>query len=261
MQITDFYEYDRKAGRKISMITAYDYITGQLAQRAPVDCVLVGDSLSMTVYGHDSTIHADMGMMERHTAMVARAVRGKLLVGDMPFLSYHKEPAEAVENAGRLARAGAQAVKLEGAAHEEAVRRIIASGVPVMGHLGLTPQSVNLLGGFRVQGRRARAAAAILACARKLERLGCFALVLECVPRALGKAVTAALKIPVIGIGAGPDTDGQVLVIADMLGFCENAPRFLKRYMDGAGEADKALRRFDREVKSGAFPAEEHCYK
>ncbi|MDE2314550.1 MAG: 3-methyl-2-oxobutanoate hydroxymethyltransferase [Elusimicrobia bacterium] len=261
MKISDFYAY-RKGARKISMVTAYDYVAARLAQESAVDCVLVGDSLAMVVHGYPSTTAATLEMMVPHVAAVRRGVKDKLLVADMPFLSFRKGKAAAAEAAGRLIQAGAEAVKLEGArGHEDAVAHLVQSGVPVMGHLGLTPQSVNAFGGYKVQGRGAKAAREMLQDAKALEAAGCFALVLECVPAALAAKITRALKIPVIGIGAGPKTDGQVLVIYDLLGFYKDlSPRFNKKYLEGYALSVKALNRFDAEIKGGQFPAKEHSY-
>ncbi len=257
MLITDFYRY-KKNGAKISMVTAYDYTMAKLAAASSVDCVLVGDSLAMVMYGKPSTIWASNRVMALHTGAVAAAVKNKLIIADMPFLSFRKGPDKAMGCVDMLVKAGAQAVKLEGVAgHENVIKRIINSDVPVMGHIGLTPQSVHRFGGYRVQGRDKRSAERILEQAKKLESLGCFAVVLECVPDALAKKITAALKIPTIGIGAGPHTDGQVLVLQDMLGlYGDIAPSFVKRYMDGRRLVVAALNSFDKEVKSAEFPAE-----
>jgi 3-methyl-2-oxobutanoate hydroxymethyltransferase len=256
MKITDFYDY-RKPGPKISMVTAYDYTMASIAAEAAVDCVLVGDSAAMVMHGHPSTIAATTDMMALHTAAVARAVKNKLVVADMPFLSVRKGLAAAMESVEALARAGAQAVKIEGLdGHAEIVSHIIGSDIPVMGHLGLTPQSINRLGGYRTQGRDQASAEKLASDALRLQKLGCFALVLECVPAALAARVTAQLRIPVIGIGAGPHTDGQVLVLQDMLGLYGEPPSFVKKYLDGRKLAAEALDAFDSEVKAGAFPAE-----
>jgi 3-methyl-2-oxobutanoate hydroxymethyltransferase len=254
MKITDFYSY-KKPGRKISMITAYDYTLAALAGESAVDCLLVGDSLSMVMHGHPSTIAATTDLMALHTAAVARAVKGKLIVGDMPFLSVRKGLGPAMEAVEKLARAGAQAVKIEGLeGHEEIISHIIKSDMPVMGHLGLTPQSINKLGGYRTQGKDQASSERLIAQAQELERLGCFALVLECVPEKLAAKITGLLKIPVIGIGAGPFTDGQVLVMQDMLGLYGEPPSFVKKYLDGRRLVVDALNDFDGEVKNSVFP-------
>lgn len=254
MKITDFYSY-KKPGRKISMITAYDSTLAALAAESEVDCVLVGDSLAMVMHGHGSTIAATVDLMALHTAAVARAVKGKLVVADMPFLSVRKGLEPAMEAVEKLARAGAQAVKIEGLeGHEEIISHIIKSDMPVMGHLGLTPQSINKFGGYKVQGRDQASAERLAAQARELERLGCFALVLECVPERLAERITGLLKIPVIGIGAGPSTDGQVLVMQDMLGLYGEPPSFVKKYLDGRRLVVDALNDFNGEVKNSVFP-------
>ena len=254
MKITDFYSYT-KPGRKISMLTAYDYTLAALAAESAVDCVLVGDSLAMVMHGHPSTLAATADLMALHTAAVARAVKDKLLVGDMPFLSARKGLGPAMEAVEKLARAGAQAVKIEGLdGHGDIISHIIKSDIPVMGHLGLTPQSVNKFGGYRTQGRDQASAEKLAEQALELERLGCFALVLECVPASLAERITGLLKIPVIGIGAGPYTDGQVLVMQDMLGLYCEPPSFVKKYLDGRRLVVEALNNFDSEVKSSVFP-------
>jgi 3-methyl-2-oxobutanoate hydroxymethyltransferase len=254
MKITDFYNYS-KPGRKISMITAYDYTMAALAAQSRVDCVLVGDSLSMVMHGHASTLAATVEMMALHTAAVARAVKDRLVVGDMPFLSMRKGLGPAMEAVEKLARAGAQAVKAEGLeGHGKIISHIIKSDIPVMGHIGLTPQSVNKFGGYRTQGRDQASAERLVGQARELEELGCFALVLECVPEKLAGRITSLLKIPVIGIGAGPFTDGQVLVMQDMLGLYGEPPSFVKKYLDGRRLVVEALDNFDGEVKNSVFP-------
>lgn len=254
MKITDFYNY-RKPGPKISMVTAYDYTMASVAAASGVDCVLVGDSAAMVMHGHPSTLAATPEMMALHTAAVARAVTDRLVVTDMPFLSVRKGLAPAMETVEKLARAGAQAVKVEGLdGHGDIISHIAGSGVPVMGHLGLTPQSVNALGGYRTQGRVPEEARRLAAQAEELQALGCFALVLECVPAGLAAEITVSLRIPVIGIGAGPRTDGQVLVMQDLLGLYGEPPSFVRKYLDGRRLAAGALDAFDAEVKSGAFP-------
>lgn len=254
MKITDFYSY-KKLGRKISMITAYDSTLAALAAESEVDCVLVGDSLAMVMHGHGSTIAATVDLMALHTAAVSRAVKGKLVVADMPFLSVRKGLEPAMAAVEKLARAGAQAVKIEGLeGHEEIISHIIKSDMPVMGHLGLTPQSINKFGGYKAQGRDQASAERLVSQAQELERLGCFALVLECVPERLAERITNLLKIPVIGIGAGPSTDGQVLVMQDMLGLYGEPPSFVKKYLDGRRLVVEALNNFNGEVKNSVFP-------
>lgn len=258
MKITDFYNY-KKPGRRISMITAYDSTMAALASESAVDCVLVGDSLAMVMHGQDSTIAATVEMMALHTAAVARSVKGKLVVADMPFLSVRKGLLPAMEAVEKLARAGAQAVKIEGLeGHEEIISHIVKSDMPVMGHLGLTPQSINKFGGYKAQGKDQASAERLVAQAQELERLGCFALVLECVPERLAGRITNLLKIPVIGIGAGPATDGQVLVMQDMLGLYGDPPSFVKKYLDGRRLVVDALNNFNSEVKNSVFPETKH---
>lgn len=250
-------------GRKISMVTCYDYAGARLIGSTDVDCVLIGDSLAMVVHGFPSTLNATVEMMELHTAAVARGLTKKLIVADMPFLSYRKDLATAVEAAGRLMRAGAHAIKLEGArGNLEIVRHLVDSGIPVMGHLGLTPQSVNQLGGYRVQGKTHEEHESILNDALALEEAGCFSVVLECVPTGLGAEVSTRLKIPTIGIGAGLDCDGQVLVFHDLLGL-NDAPmaKFVRQYGRGFEDLKPALQAFHKDVQERRFPAEKETYK
>lgn len=260
--ITPVVLQQRKAsGEKIAMVTAYDYPTAVLVNDSPIDVVLVGDSLGMVVMGQKNTLGVTMDIMVHHTAMVSRGLPDKLLVADLPFLSYQVCPVEAVRNAGRLiVEGGAQAVKLEGSAEKfgEAIRLMVQAGIPVMGHLGLTPQSVLAFGGFKVQGRDAEAQDRILAEAKGLEAAGCFGVVLECMPPELAKKITAALGIPTIGIGAGPDCDGQVLVQHDLFGW--GKARFAKTYVDLRTPMAEAFASFANEVKSGAYPTAEQSY-
>jgi 3-methyl-2-oxobutanoate hydroxymethyltransferase len=251
------------AGTKIVMVTAYDHPSARLASEAGVDLILVGDSAGNNVLGYESTVPVSMEEAVMLTGAVARAKPRALIVGDMPFGSFQASDADAVANAVRLVKAGADAVKLEGAGPMVSrARAIVGAGIPVMGHLGLTPQSATKLGGMKAQGRTAAAAARLLADARELESAGCFSLVLESVPARIGTHVTEALAIPTIGIGAGGGCDGQVLVWHDLLGINEGvAPRFVKRYADIAGEIRRGLEAFAAEVRSGAYPADEHVYK
>jgi 3-methyl-2-oxobutanoate hydroxymethyltransferase len=253
-----------KGVRKLSVVTAYDYPSGYYADRSGVDMVLVGDSVAMAVLGLEDTLSVTMEQMLHHTLATSRGVASALLIGDMPFLSYQASVEEAVRNAGRFLKEGrAQAVKLEGGRrfvpHVEAMH---AAGIPVMGHLGLTPQSVHRFGGYKVQGRSERQAQELVADARALEGAGCFALVLECVPASLARTITASVGIPTIGIGAGPDCDGQVLVYHDLLGMNDRfQPRFVKRYAEIGELMVNALTRYREEVERGEFPAKEHCYE
>jgi len=253
----------KRSGRKIVMVTAYDAPSGRLADAAGVDVVLVGDSAAMTVLGHDSTVPATMDEMVMLTRAVTRGAHRPLVVADMPFGSFQVSDETALENAIRFVKeAGADAVKLEGAGPTlSRVRAIVGAGVPVMGHVGLTPQSATALGGFKAQGRTAERALQLLADARALEAEGCFSVVLEAVPAPVAARITEQLPIPTIGIGAGADCDGQVLVWHDLLGLYEgHSPRFVKRYADLAGEIQRALEAYAAEVRSGAFPEEQHTY-
>ena len=253
----------KAAGTKIVMVTAYDHPSARLASEAGIDLILVGDSAGNNVLGYESTVPVTMEEAVMLTAAVARARPRSLIVGDMPFGSFQASDAEAVSNAARLVKAGADAVKLEGAGPMlPRARAIVGAGIPVMGHLGLTPQSATMLGGMKAQGRSAAAATRLLADARDLEAAGCFSLVLEAVPARIAAHVTRALAIPTIGIGAGAGCDGQVLVWHDLLGVNEGpAPRFVKRYADLAGEIRRGLQAFAAEVRAGDYPADEHAYK
>ncbi len=253
----------KRAGTKIVMVTAYDHPSARLASEAGVDLILVGDSAGNNVLGYESTVPVTMEEAVMLTSAVARARPRALIVGDMPFGSFQPSDADAVANAIRLVKAGADAVKLEGAGPMTSrVRAIVGSGIPVMGHLGLTPQSATMLGGMKAQGRTASGASHLLADARELESAGCFSLVLESVPARIGALISEALTMPTIGIGAGGGCDGQVLVWHDLLGINEGvAPRFVKRYANLAGETRRALEAFAAEVRSGAYPGDEHVYK
>ena len=250
-------------GEKIVMVTAYDAPSGRLADAAGVELVLVGDSAAMTMLGHDSTVPATMDELVVLTRAATRGAIRPLVVADMPFGSFQVSDEAALENAIRFVKeAGADAVKLEGArATLSRVRALVGAGIPVMGHVGLTPQSAAMLGGFRAQGRTADKALRLLEDALALERAGCFAVVLEAVPAPVAARVTEALSVPTIGIGSGVDCDGQVLVLHDLLGLYEGrAARFVKRYADLATEIRGALERFAGDVRTGAFPEEAHTY-
>ncbi len=245
----------------ISMLTAYDYPTALVMDQVGLDIILVGDSLGMVVLGYESTLPVTMDEMIHHCKAVARGVKYAFLVGDMPFLSYQVSTSEAVRNAGRfLQEAGMNAVKLEGGIERaETIRAIVGAGIPVMGHLGLTPQSVHKLGGFRPQGRDADAAYKLLEDAQVLQEAGCFSLVLESIPGRLAELVSQRLDIPTLGIGAGVGCDGQVLVTHDLLGLFECfTPRFVKHYANLAGEMRRAFSEFTADVKTNAFPGAEH---
>ncbi len=252
----------KERGERIVVLTAYDYLMGRLVDDAGIECVLVGDSLAHVFAGEDSTLPVKLDQMIYHTKAVRRGVRQALLVMDMPFLSYQISPEEAIRNSGRaLQETGAQAVKLEGG-HEAAaatIRRLVDVGIPVMGHLGLTPQSVHALGGYRLVGRKEAEREELMAGADRLVGAGCFSIVLEMVPSALAGEITRSIPIPTIGIGAGPECDGQVLVLPDMLGLNEEFnPVFLKRYADLAETVREAVTSFAREVKEGVYPGPEH---
>lgn len=247
-------------GVRLSMLTAYDYTMARLLDCAGVDGILVGDSLGMVVQGHPHSLSVTLDEVIYHTRLVARGVRRSLLVADLPFMTYQVSPQQALENAGRLVQEGdAHAVKLEGGVRSAAaIAAITAADIPVMGHIGLTPQSVRRFGGFRVQREEAR----LLEDALATEKAGAFALVVECVPAELAQRITASVKIPTIGIGAGAGCDGQVLVTHDMLGLFEDLkPRFVKSYADLGREMVEAVENFCREVREGSFPGEEHSFR
>jgi 3-methyl-2-oxobutanoate hydroxymethyltransferase len=253
----------KRNGERIVMVTSYDYPTARLADKAGLDLVLVGDSAAMTVLGHDSTVPATMDEMVMLTRAAARGAQRPLLIADMPFGSFQVSDEDALRNAIRFFKeAGADAVKLEGAGTSlSRVRAIVAAGIPVMGHVGLTPQSATMLGGLRAQGRTATQALRLLDDARALEAEGCFAVVLEAVPAPVAARITAALSVPTIGVGSGPDCDGQVLVLHDLVGLYQGrSARFVKRYADVGSTIRDALERFAVDVRAGAFPAEEHTY-
>ncbi len=250
-------------GEPLAMITAYDVVSARLADRAGADLLLVGDSLGMVVLGRENTLSVTVEEILHHARAVAAARPRAPVVGDMPFLSYHVSVPETIRSAGRLvAEGGCQAVKLEGGRRcLHAVERLVAADIPVMGHLGLTPQSLHRMGGFRVQARQAEAARALLEDARALAGAGAFAIVLEGIPAEIAEVVTAAIPIPTIGIGAGPRCDGQVLVWHDLLGLSEGvSPKFVRRYADVGAAIEKALADFVGDVRSGAFPSADESY-
>jgi 3-methyl-2-oxobutanoate hydroxymethyltransferase len=244
------------------MVTAYDAPTARVADAADVDMILVGDSLAMVVLGYDDTLQVTIDDMAHHVAAVARAKPRPMIVGDMPWMSFHLSVEDSVRNAARLVRAGASAVKLEGGRKRlDAVRAIVDAEIPVMGHLGLTPQSVNALGGFRVQGKELEAARAIVDDAVALAEAGCFAIVLECVPDAVARVVTDAVPVPTIGIGAGRHCDGQVLVFHDLVGLDDRmTPKFVRRYADLKGEIGRAAAAYAEDVRSRRFPGPGEIY-
>ncbi len=251
-------------GTKISMLTAYDYSTAKLVDESGVNSILVGDSLGQVMLGYEDTLSVTMEDMIHHTAAVARGAKNALVIGDMPFMSYESSVQLAVENAGRLMKEGrANAVKLEGGVRvAEQIRAITNAGIPVCAHVGLTPQSVNAFGGFKVQGKSAEAAQAVINDALAVQEAGAFAVVLECVPAKLAAIISEKLSIPTIGIGAGAGCDGQVLVYQDMLAlFSDFKPKFVKHFGNLGPAMVQAFKDYDAEVKAGTFPAEEHTFK
>jgi len=246
------------------MLTAYDYPTAQIVDQAGIDMILVGDSLGNVVQGCANTLPVTMDEMIYHTKMVSRGTQTAMIVGDMPFLSYQTDKADAIRNAGRfLKEAGAEAVKLEGGTQmAEAIRAIVNAGIPVVAHIGLTPQYLHMLGGFKVQGKDEAAREKILADARAVQDAGAFSVVLEGIPSSLAKEIHEILHIPTIGIGAGPDCDGQVLVLHDLLGLFDRfTPKFVKKYANLKEQALKAVREYKQDVESGTFPSQEHSFK
>ena len=253
----------KRKGEKITVLTAYDHAFGRIVDRAGIDVILVGDSLGNVVQGLESTIPVTLEEMIYHARMVARAAERALVVCDMPFMSFQVSPGEALRNAGRILKeTGCEAVKLEGGrVMAETVERITAAGIPVMGHVGLTPQSVHQLGGYRVPGKQEKAAEGLLQDALALERAGAFAVVLECTPAELSRRISEKLKIPTIGIGAGPHCDGQVLVLHDALGMNEgHVPSFVRRFAELGAAAREGVEGFARAVRSGEYPAGEHSF-
>ena len=260
--ITDLQDM-KKGGKKITMLTAYDYPMARLVDDAGIDCILVGDSLGMVVLGYDSTVPVTMDEMIHHSKAVRRGTRQAFLIGDMPFMSYQISKEEAIRNAGRFMKeACCDAVKLEGGYDSiEVTEAIIGAGIPVLGHLGLTPQTVSKLGGYKIQGKDASSAARILDEALRLEKVGCFAIVLECVPDMVAKIISEKLTIPTIGIGAGSYCDGQVLVTNDMVGLFDRfVPTFVKQYVRLAPEISDGLKRYIEDVRTGVFPGPEHSF-
>jgi len=257
------FKQSKQQGRKISMLTAYDYSTAKLMDEAGINAILVGDSLGNVVLGYEDTLSVTMEDMIHHGAAVARGAKNAMVVVDMPFMSYQASVYDAVVNAGRLMKEGrASAVKLEGGKEVcPQVKAVTEAGIPVMGHLGLTPQSINALGGHRVQGKTQQAAQKLLDDARALQEAGAFAVVLECVPEKLADKVTKELEIPTIGIGAGAGCDGQVLVYQDMLGmFSDFTPKFVKKFANVGQVMKEAFKSYIDEMQQGSFPSQEHCY-
>jgi 3-methyl-2-oxobutanoate hydroxymethyltransferase len=265
----------KQQGRRFAMLTAYDFPTAQILDEAGIPVILVGDSVADNILGYENTLPVTMEEMLHHCRAVSRGAKDALVVGDMPFLSYHSSLEEGIRNAGRfLKEGGAQAVKLERAAIEslsprglatfaiELTEALTSRGIPVMGHVGLTPQSVHAMGGYRVQGRSEEAAARLAEDASSLEKAGAFAVVLEGIPAGLARQITESLSVPTIGIGAGPHCDGQVLVITDLLGIkAGKYAKFVKRYADLRGDITRAVQQFAKEVEDGTYPDEEHSYR
>lgn len=261
MNIHDFRKMKAEK-RPITMVTCYDYTSAKLVNESEIDAVLVGDSLVMTMHGHSSTLTATTEMMALHTQAVARGATGKFIVADMPFMSFRKGIAPAIECVERLMKAGAHSVKLEGVdGHEDVIAQIVGSGVPVMGHLGLTPQSIHQFGGFKVQGRDQKMADDLVRQARRLEELGAFSIVLECIPAQLAERISRELTIPTIGIGAGNRVDGQVLVWQDLLGMnADFKPKFVRTFLNGRESLVGALNAYHREALERSFPGEKETY-
>ncbi len=253
----------KNEGKKISIITCYDFWSAQILNDTKVDALLVGDSLAMVMYGHENTLHATVPMMASHVAAVRRGAPNKFIIADLPFLSFRKGIAPAMEAVEALTRAGADAVKLEGLfGHENIISHIVESGLLVMGHLGLTPQFIHQLGGYKVQGRQAKNSQILLESAARLEELAVFALVLECVDEETASIITSKISIPTIGIGAGKSADGQVLVLHDLLGANPNFnPKFLRKYSNMYEEILQAVNNYDREVKNKDFPGPLESYQ
>ncbi|WP_294467796.1 3-methyl-2-oxobutanoate hydroxymethyltransferase [uncultured Ruminococcus sp.] len=258
------FKESKKNGEKLTMLTAYDYTTAKLLDESGVDSILVGDSLGMVVLGYDDTLSVTMEDMIHHSSAVARGAKNALVITDMPFMSYQTSVYDAVVNAGRLVKEGkAQAVKLEGGIEFcEHIKAIVKASIPVCAHIGLTPQSINAFGGFKVQGKGKQEAQRLLDEARAVEEAGAFAVVLECVPAKLAKKISESISIPTIGIGAGAGCDGQVLVYQDMLAmYSDFKPKFVKQYAQIGSVMKDAFKQYISEVKSGAFPSEEHTFK
>ena len=262
MKIQDF-KSRKKAGQKISMLTCYDSTFASLLDETNIDVLLIGDSVAMVQHGQSSTLTATVENIATHTKMVSAGSKNKFIVADMPFLSNRGSLDRAMDAVQSLMSAGAHAVKIEGVAgHEDIIKHIVESGVPVMGHLGLTPQSIHQFGGFKVQGRELKQSEAIVAAAKRLEEIGCFSLVLECVPSPLASEITQQISIPSIGIGAGPDTDGQVLVLQDMLGMNPHfKPKFVRHFLNGADLIQTAVNSYHTAVVEKTYPNLSESYE
>jgi len=257
---SDFSER-KKIRQKITMVTCYDYTLARVVNESDADCVLTGDSCANVVYGEESTIRATVRMVAEHTRAVHRGLPDKFLVADMPFLSTRLGLNHGVRSAGMLIAAGADAVKIEGAdGNEQLVSLLVESGIPVMGHIGLTPQFFHAFGGYKVQGRSDEAAAKLLADARAFEEAGCFAVVAECIPAPVAQTISGSLAVPLIGIGAGAAADGQVLVLHDLLGLTSFKPKFVRHYLDGSSLVRNAVNAYCSDVQTGAFPSDGEAY-
>jgi 3-methyl-2-oxobutanoate hydroxymethyltransferase len=261
MKIHDFKKM-KDDGAKISVVTCYDYWSAKIIAQSDIDCILVGDSLAMVMHGHSTTIPASIDLMALHIEAVARGAGSKFIIADLPFCSYRKGLVEAMNAVEKLMQAGGHAVKLEGVVgNETLINHIVNSGVPVMGHVGFTPQSIHQLGGFSVQGKDKNTADELLKQALMLGKAGCFAVVLECIPNELAQKITKELSIPTIGIGAGIEVSGQVLVLQDLLGLnCDFKPKFCKTYLNGCEQVTNALNEFNKEVKTKVFPDEQYSW-
>lgn len=260
--ITQFFKAKEK-GEKLTLISTYDYWSAKLCEESGIDAILVGDSLGMVFQGNDSTLPVSLEEMIYHTKAVRKGAPNTFIIVDMPFMSYHTTVEEAVKNAGKVIKeTSANAVKVEGASDLvlEITQRLTSIGIPVMGHLGLTPQFINIFGGYKVQGKTEESQSKILQQAKDLENAGAFSVVLEAVPSKLAKDITQTLKIPTVGIGAGKYTDGQILVFHDLIGLFEKTPKFVKRYLESGKLIKQALVKYKDEVKNGQFPGEEHSY-
>jgi len=258
-------DFKRKkdAGEKITMLTAYDYPLARIIDSSGIDAVLVGDSLGMVALGYESTLKVTMGDMIHHAKAVKNGIERSFLIGDMPFMSYQADDADAVRNAGRFVReAGCEAVKIEGGKEiKPRIEAIVGSGIPVLGHIGLMPQSINKTGGYKIQGKDQVSANRLIEDAKTVEKAGCFAVVLECVPKELAKKITARLSIPTIGIGAGVFCDGQVLVTSDIIGYFDKfTPKFAKQYTNITPVVKNAIESFRKETTSGVFPDDDHSF-
>jgi len=260
--VKTFYQM-KKSGEKIACLTAYDFFTAKILDEIGIDCILVGDSANMVFYGHKTTLSIGVDQMVYHTQAVSSAVKRALVIADMPFLSYQTSSSDAILNSGRFLKEGeAEGVKIEGGLEMvETIKRMIEMGIPVMGHIGLIPQSIHQLGGYSVQGKDEKKRKYLLESAKKLEEIGCFSIVLESITKELGKEISESIRIPTIGIGAGLSCDGQILVVNDILGlFEEFKPKFVRRYAELGKEIRRACERYREDVKSGKFPSDEESY-